>query len=396
MATRKQLTLPPGLRIRAGKYHYRFMVAGVPYSASTGYEATARNLTPAMRKLAEARRLVEAGEADQLRLYPKPFSDAAELFVDWAEGEYREHPATAKRMATSLVSAAEFFAKTPLHAVGAGELEDYKAWRRSCGIREVTIRHDLHAVSKLFQYGMKHRWCFRNATKLVAIPSDKDAVRQHVLTPDEEAAYFGAMVSGSTLHDAARLILLTGMRPEEVLGLQKVQVNLEHGTVLVARGKSDAARRLLALIPEAIAILERRLSSPGKYIFGGRSGSVKRVNGSHDRLLRKHNEPKDADPPPLQLHFVLYDLRHTFATRMAEAGCPLPVLAAILGHANLRTIHRYVHVRPAVQQEAMLRYATVAAERSKIGPNEVAKTGDFEGSGGASGERKELADGRPN
>jgi integrase len=384
MATREKLKLPPGLRIRSGKLHYKFMVAGVVYSGPTGYEATARNLTPALRKLVSARRLVEAGEPEQLRLVPKPFNDAVALFVDWAAGEYREHPATTRRMQTSFVSACAFFEKTPLHAIGAGDLENYKAWRRSCGIREITIRHDLHAISKLFQYGIKHRWCFRNATKLVAIPSDREAVRQHVLTAEEEEAYFGAMHPGSTLADAARLMLCTGMRPEEVMGLEKAHVNLAHGTVLVARGKTAAARRLLALVPEACDILNRRMSSSGPFVFGGRVGAVKRVNGAHDRLLRKHNAAQDADAPESQLNFVLYDLRHTFATRMAEAGCPLPVLAAILGHANLRTIHRYVHVRPAAQQEAMLQYAAMATARFQIGSSTAPKCGVLEGSVGQS------------
>ena len=53
------------------------------------------------------------------------------------------------------------------------------------------------------------------------------------------------------------------------------------------------------------------------------------------------------------LRFVLYDLRHTFATRMAEAGCPLATLAAILGHANLRSISKYVHPNEKDQHLAM-------------------------------------------
>lgn len=129
----------------------------------------------------------------------------------------------------------------------------------------------------------------------------------------------------------------------------------------------------------------------GPHIFPGRGNSVQRVNGAHDRLLHRYNHPVDGEKPALQLAFVLYDLRHTFATRMAEAGCPLPVLAAILGHANLRSIHRYVHVRPAVQQEAMLRYAL--ASRSKIGPSAVSKVAVTEGIAEQSGVN---LTGRPN
>jgi site-specific recombinase XerD len=389
MGTRKGL--PPGLRIRAGQYHYRFMFAGVVYSGRTGYAATARNLTRALKKLADARNLVEAGEPEQLRLSPRPFSDAAMAFCDWADGEYKAHPATARRLRTSMASCCEFFGRTPLHAIGAGELEDYKAWRRSCGIREITIRHDLHALSKLYQHGMSHRWCNRNATAQIAIPSDRDAVRQHVLTEDEEAAYFGAMIPGSTLADCAKLMLLTGMRPEETLALGKAHVDLDQGTLLVARGKTAAARRLLALVPDALEILRRRVASQGPHIFPGRGNSVHRVNGAHDRLLHRHNNPTAGAKPEIQLSFVLYDLRHTFATRMAEAGCPLPVLAAILGHANLRSIHRYVHVRPAVQQEAMLKYAL--SSRSKIGPSGVSKQG---GSEGFTGQEDSGLAGRPN
>jgi hypothetical protein len=41
---------------------------------------------------------------------------------------------------------------------------------------------------------------------------------------------------------------------------------------------------------------------------------------------------------------VMYDLRHTFATRAIERGVELPKLMAILGHSNLRSILRYVHI----------------------------------------------------
>ena len=53
---------------------------------------------------------------------------------------------------------------------------------------------------------------------------------------------------------------------------------------------------------------------------------------------------------------VLYDLRHTFATRMAQAGIDLATLAAILGHSSIRMVQKYVHPTAEHKKSAMLRY----------------------------------------
>jgi len=40
---------------------------------------------------------------------------------------------------------------------------------------------------------------------------------------------------------------------------------------------------------------------------------------------------------------VIYDWRHTFATRAANGGMSLGTLARILGHNSLRSVTKYVH-----------------------------------------------------
>lgn len=60
----------------------------------------------------------------------------------------------------------------------------------------------------------------------------------------------------------------------------------------------------------------------------------------------------------------LYDMRHTFATRFALAGGSLPVLARILGRADLSLLMRYVHPSQADMDRAMEWYST----RQEQGP----------------------------
>jgi integrase len=131
-------------------------------------------------------------------------------------------------------------------------------------------------------------------------------------------------------------------------------VDLERGLVHIRRGKTKAAKRTLALSDEAWVILRQRCSTAisGRVFTGERGSTHPRLNPAHYRVLEKTKQ-----------RFTLYELRHTYATRMAERGCPLPVLAAILGHGSLRTIGRYVHPTQSAIEEAMRQYA-----RSEIRP----------------------------
>lgn len=345
------------LRERNGRWHFRFMIAGHWYSGATDLAATERNKTAAMRIEAEAHKLVSEGKAHLLRLEPIRFTEAARQFLQWVAGEYAEHPRSAIRIRASFASLKEFFRRQMVATVTAGLIEDYKAYRRVADrVREVTIRHDLHALSLFFQYAKKHTWVKDNPVREVKLPSAEDAVRIHVLTAAEESLYFAtceaeaAALAASRkprpggrqnyngyrdLADLSRLMLLQGCRPEELLALEWSAVDLEGGALRIVAGKTGAAKRTLWIRAQARQILAGRFQADSRYVFPSprrRGQHIDRLNPLHTKVLAKCG-----------LRFVIYDWRHTFATRAAEAGMPLPTLATILGHANLRSVTKYVH-----------------------------------------------------
>jgi site-specific recombinase XerD len=97
--------------------------------------------------------------------------------------------------------------------------------------RDITLRHDLHALSKFFGYAVNQRWAGDNPVHNVTIPSDADAIRIHVLTFEEERKYFLHAAKHRDLNDLGRLILNQGMRPDEVTCLRKADVDLDRGPV---------------------------------------------------------------------------------------------------------------------------------------------------------------------
>jgi len=374
------------LRMRHGKWHYRFKYQGRAYSARTGLVATERNRTAAVKKEMEHRRALEEGR-DPARIVVRQFSSAVEEFLAWYKGEHADHPSTYLRMRTSMTSWKAHLGTKPVSMIGPGVCEQYKTWRRGQGIKEITLRHDLLNLSRLMQFAITQHWAQVNPLRsgAVKIPSDRDAIRIHVLTDAEGKTYFAA--AQGDVHDLGRLMLNQGARPEELLSLPKSAVDLGRRVLQIGRGKSKAARRTLHLTDESMRILGRRLAGESKWVFPSptRPGRhLLSVNTAHEGALKRiHDaacpkaiaarasegkEPGCSDwracphTPPI----VIYDLRHTFATRMAEKGCDLATLAAILGHSSIRMVQKYVHVTNGHQREVMQVYsAAVEAQRMK-------------------------------
>src|SRR5262249_22003516 len=139
--------------------------------------------------------------------------------------------------------------------------------------------------------------------------------QMRVLNFDEQRRYLDS--ASPVLRDVARIILETGMRPEEVYTLRKGNISVSGGFVAIPFGKTKAARRKLFLNDCVKAIVAQRIeASESEYLFPCDTDSTRpipKVNNAHDAALRKSGVAK----------FRLYDLRHTWATRAAMAGVDL-------------------------------------------------------------------------
>ena len=144
-------------------------------------------------------------------------------------------------------------------------------------------------------------------------------------------------------------MILQGPRPSEVLQERVDHVDSDRGTWCIPQSKSLAGRRTLKLTCEARSILARRATTAGTcgWLFEGKkSGThLADIQNAHSKVLAA-----------AKLVFVVYDLRHTAATRWAERGMDIATLAKVLGHANLRSVMRYIHISQEHMDRAILRF----------------------------------------
>ena len=71
----------------------------------------------------------------------------------------------------------------------------------------------------------------------------------------------------------------------------------------------------------------------------------------------------------------LHDLRHTFATRLAENGVSESTMLALMGHMSRAMLERYSHIRVAAKRDAVagirLRQESDQAQNSEAVPVKV-------------------------
>jgi|SRR5579883_4186 len=144
----------------------------------------------------------------------------------------------------------------------------------------------------------------------------------------------------------AGLMLFSGLRSAEVLGLFVTDVDIGHGWARVV-GKGDKERRVpidpdVAGLVQAYLLAERPQTTEKRLFVvakGPHRGKPLTYEGLR-RVFRYHREC--AGVPAGHPHA----LRHSFGTALAEAGVDLSVMQALMGHDHVDSAAAYIHLSP--------------------------------------------------
>jgi integrase len=222
-------------------------------------------------------------------------------------------------------------------------------------------------LSKMFS--MAIRWGWRETNPAKGIERNPEYGRRRYLSVDELEGLTKALAAhlNRQAADIVRVLALTGARRGEVLGMRWADLDLTQGTwsKLPSSTKqkehhqvplSGPVRQLLAGIWND----QTRNGSRSDYVFPGvgTTGHVVELKKDWALLCAA------AGIEGLRIH----DLRHSFASQLASGGASLPLIGALLGHANPVTTARYAHLFQDPQRAAVEKAGAVIAGLPAIEP----------------------------
>jgi integrase/recombinase XerD len=319
---------------RDSTYWIRFQSHGkeIRRSAHTTSKATAQQFL--------AQLLDEHGRLDRGGRPRRTYREALERFTHDYLPTLKVR--TQERYRTTFRQLAAPFGSLYLDEITRGRLADYATARMKTGTKGATVRRDLATLSCLCSCAVS--WDYIDANPV------KQFSKRHIRESAPRTTYPTAEQVDRLVSQAApmsgrmiRFLAETGMRQEEVCGLEWSQVAIPRREVKLTKTKTSSPR-IVPLSDVAVGTLvgtPRHITSP--YVFWHHDGQRHTTfANSFVGIARRAGVP-----------FRCHDLRHHFASTFLQATGDIAALQAILGHKTITMTMRYAHMITSHLHKAM-------------------------------------------
>lgn len=280
--------------------------------------------------------------------------------------------------------------KMKLHEITAWQVEKWRAKRIKAGRARATVNKDIATLRAAL--AKAQQWGHLEAHPLKGLKPLKDdaSARVRFLSPEEEERLMAALCGreedlraerdsanawrrdrgypelpdlravefADYLRPMVLLSLNTGLRRGELFNLEWADVDLPGGLLTVrGEGAKTHQTRHIPLNTDAknvLAAWRGQVAGPGLVFRSPKGGRrFDNVNKAWRAVLKR---AKVAG-------FRWHDMRHTFASRLVQAGVDLNTVRDLLGHSSIAMVLRYAHLSPEVKAAAVERISGWAAAR---------------------------------
>ncbi len=385
------------VRLRTGEYEkgkknyeYRYKVFGKTYSI----------FAPSLEILREREETILSEEKERIRKYDPNRTILNDVFDLWKELKRGLRPNTFHNYCYMY----EHYVRDTLGRCYVATIKksdvkrffNYLADERR--LKEGTIEAVQSILHQVLQIAVDDEWITKNpsdqAVKELKRSRNLDSKKPQALKKEEQElliSFLSQNTPNARWYPITAVLLGTGMRVGEATGLRWCDVDFEtdmiavnHTLVYYSKGerncayaindtKTPASKRKIPMtkaVKEALFMEKRMQEEIGvecravidgytDFIFLNRFGGVHHqgtLNKAYRRIIRDCNDAqflRSKEPKVLLPKFSCHNLRHTFATRLCEAGVNIEAAQTILGHADIATtMELYTHMTENLNEEA--------------------------------------------
>jgi len=235
-----------------------------------------------------------------------------------------------------------YFSETPVLRLTKSLTDDFRKQRHDgVSIKEATVNRDLSVLRHILYWALDEQLLQVNPLARMRMARERRTRRQ-VLSVAEEQLLLGS--ARDHLYAMVVMALDTGMRRGEITSQRWEDIDFARKLLFVTHSKTpEGEAREIPLTERLSELLFRSRQSEG-LIVGFRGRPIRVIKRTWKTALRNAGIR----------HVRFHDLRHTFNTRLMEAGVLQEIRMALMGHSSGSKVHAtYTHIELPAKRKAV-------------------------------------------
>lgn len=267
------------------------------------------------------------------------------------------------------------FGELALSDISAEAIENYLAERLKSGrrvhtkrglelrgaLKPATVHQEFRILSHVLNVAVKQKRLSENPCRAVEFPVSvaKSTRKPHYMTASEQAKI--EFAAPNYLRNIIVILSEMGLRyKKELLPMKKAQVDLENATVHIADSKTVSGIGDMPMTNAARKAFQRQIEeTPGsEYLFPSPKSTASKPYITNVRKAWAATLKKAS-----VAYFALYELRHTFATRLSAGGVADHMVTQMLRQGDAEVFKLYSQAKLGMMREALAKLDRKANER---------------------------------
>ena len=296
------------------------------------------------------------------------FERAASLYLQKASTRLR--PNSIKKEVSFLMRPKKLFGHVACERVTPMHIQQLQVEMKNDGCKNTYNNLVLGVTMRVLRFAKVWRRIRDDVTR-VSERDNKPVAR--VLKPAEKKRLFEVAKSNpnwATAYAAGLIAASTSARGADLRVLRWADIDLFQGVMAIPDSKSEAGKRRLPLMPDAMLgfriLLERAtklgISAPEFYVFPACENN--RIDGTRPQKTWRtswRNLTRAAGLKGLRFH----DLRHQCITELLESGAAEAAVLSIAGHVSRKMMEHYSHIRMEAKRVALEGLTPITTTRSE-------------------------------